>query len=93
MRLREEKIDSLSRQVLQFLRKHKDIKLKDKDIRIFLEIKRVITNDLKREDEIEEEARQLLEKHREKISTKYLDYQYLLRRAKAQLMKERGLVL
>lgn len=93
MRLREEKIDSLSRQILQRLRSLKEVKFKEKDIRIFLEIKRVVTLDLKREDEIEEEVRELLEKHRDKISTRDLDYQYLFRRAKAQLMKDRGLVM
>ncbi|MCD6386370.1 DUF507 family protein [Candidatus Sumerlaeota bacterium] len=91
MRLREEKIDSLSRQLLNFLRKHKDVTFKEKDIRVFLEIKRIITLDLKREDEIDEEVHELLKKYRERISSKDMDYQYLFRRAKAQIMKERGL--
>ena len=93
MRLKEEKIDSLSRQILNVLRSIPDITFKEKDIRIFLEIKKIITEDLKREEAIDEEVRILLEKYRERISTKDLDYQYLFRRAKAQLMKERGLIM
>ena len=93
MRLREEKIDNLSRQILNHLRKHPEVTMKEKDVRVFLEIKRVITNDLRKEDQIEEEVKELLERYREKISTKDMDYQYLFRKAKEQLMKERGLVM
>ena len=93
MRLREEKIDSLSRQILNQLRQTKGVTFKEKDIRVFLEIKRVITVDLKREDQIDEEARELLEKYRERISSKDMNYQYLFKRTKAQLMKDRGLVM
>ncbi len=93
MRLREEKIDNLSRQILNVMRKNKDVKFKQKDIRIFLEIKRVITIDLKREDQIDEEAREILEKYRERISRKDMNYQYLFRKTKEQIMKDRGLVM
>ncbi len=93
MRMREEKIDYLSRRILQVLRDNSNVSFEKKDIRIFLEIKRVITQDLKREEEIDEEVRELLEKYRERISNKDMDYQFLFRRAKSQLMKERGLVM
>jgi hypothetical protein len=93
MRLTREKIESLSRQLLHELKSRPDVKLLADESLAQLEIKSVIAADLRREDEIDGEVREILKKHSDRISRENMDYTILFRKIKQQMMRERDLVL
>jgi len=93
LRLKEEKIDSLAEKVIEMFKKdEKTIFLKDEE-KVRHAIKEVIREDLKREDDLDEEIRSLLEKHRDKIAWSNLDYQTLFQKTKKMLIRERKIVI
>lgn len=93
MRLKPEKIDHLSKIILQALDANSELALGDDRNAILALIRTVITNDLKAEDDIEEEARRTLEKHMNEIQRSGASYEKLLLKAKQQLARERKMVL
>jgi hypothetical protein len=93
MRLTREKIESLSQQLLKELKSKPDVKLTAEESRVLLEIKSVIVADLKREDEIDGEVREILKKHIDRITRENMDYSVLFRKIKQQIVRERDLVL
>lgn len=56
-------------------------------------IETIIINDLKREDELEKEAEALIKKHTANMHTNELDYEMLVKRAKYELAKRKGIKL
>jgi hypothetical protein len=56
-------------------------------------IEAVIVNDLKREDELEKEAEALIRKHTANIHSESLDFELLVKRAKYELAKKKGIKL
>jgi hypothetical protein len=93
MRLTKEKIESLSKQLLDELKKQPEVSFKADESLINLEIKTAITADLKREDEIDLEVREILKKHMNRINLENMDYSVLFRKTKQKIIKERGLVI
>lgn len=93
MRLRREKIDDLSFKILSELKKNPDVVIRGKEENVLHEIKNIITMDLEREDKLEDEVRDLLQKHMKQIYRDDISYIELVRKAKKQLARERGLVL
>jgi hypothetical protein len=92
MRLKPEKIDDLAAKILQGLKENSDVLIRGKEADIQREIKSVIIMDLKREDEIEEEARKILQQYMKRIYRDDISFTELLRKAKKQIGRERGLV-
>ena len=62
MRLRPEKIEHLAQVVVESLTQYPEVTLQESRDHLVGLVKRVITEDLRLEDEIEEEARRVLEK-------------------------------
>jgi hypothetical protein len=93
MRLRIEKIDYLANKITEELKKLKSVTFKAPDVQIAGTIRRVILNDLQREDEIEREAEELLRQHRQKIEFNNLSYSTLLHKAKQEIARRRKIVL
>lgn len=93
MRLTEAKIQSLSEQLLQVLSNHPQVKMRATPGQVALRIRSVITEDLRREDGLDEEVRRLLEAHLKGKNRLSIDYQALFKKAKAQLIRERKLVI
>ena len=93
MRLNPAKIDRLSEVVFESLAAHPEITIQEGRDMIVGLIRRVITEDLMAEDEIEEAAHLLLEPHREEIQRKGASYDKLLRKAKQKVAQERKMVL
>ena len=93
MRLKPEKIDDLSRKILEEFKNHEEIAFRMDEEEVLHEIKNVITVDLQREDDLEDEVREILQKHMNRIYRDDISYTDLVRKAKRQLAKERGLVL
>ena len=92
MRLKPEKIDDLANKILQGMKADADVLIRGDESAILHEIKNAILLDLQREDEIEEEERKILQQHLKRIYRDDIDFAELLRKAKKQIAKERGLV-
>ena len=93
MRLKEEKIRNIVEQIIDMLEKDdRAVFLKDTQ-EVLHAIKGVITDDLKREDELDEEVRSLLEAHRDKIAWGDVDYHALFQKTKKMLIRERKMVI
>lgn len=93
MRLTETKIQSLTDQLVAMLSQHPQVNIKGNESKVAFKIKTVILNDLRREDNLDDEVRELLEaalKGKNRVS---LDYNTLFKKAKAQLIRERRLVI
>ena len=93
MRLKTTKIDDLSQKILAEFKNHEEIAFRMDEEDVLHEIRNVITVDLQREDELEDEVREILQKHMNRIYRDDISYTDLVRKAKRQLAKERGLVL
>jgi hypothetical protein len=103
VRLRQEKIDSLARKVARALGELNRLELvapsDGKADRQHLidqvegAVRRVIVDDLRREDELEKEAEQILKQHQQRILRQNLSYNTLLAKTKAQLARERKIIL
>ena len=92
MRLKPEKIEDLAAKVLQGLKENSDVLLRGKEADIQREVKSVIIMDLKREEEREEEARKILQQYMKRIYRDDISFPELLRKAKKQIGRERGLI-
>ena len=92
MRLKPEKIEDLANKILQGMKEDSDALIRGAESDIIHEIKSAILLDLHREDEIEEEARKILQLHLKKIYRDDINFTELLRKAKKQIARERGLV-
>ncbi len=93
MRLKPEKIDNLAGKILQELKERPEVAFRADEEEILHEIKNVITTDLKREDELEDEVREILSKHMERIYRDDISFIELVRKAKRQIARQRGIVL
>ena len=93
MRLKPEKIEHLSVKILTELKNNPDVVFRAKEEDVLHEIKTIITKDLEREDQLEDEVRDLLQKHIKQIYRDDISYIELVRKAKKQLARERGFVL
>ena len=93
MRLKPEKIEDLASSIIEELEKNEEIAFRVNRDEIFHEIKNIITVDLQREDDLEEEVREILKQHMNRIYRDDVSFMDLVRTAKKQMAKERGLVL
>ncbi|MCX7019657.1 MAG: DUF507 family protein [bacterium] len=93
MRLKSEKIEYLARKIVQSCNGLKTMQIVQPEEAVTGVIKRVIIDDLRREDELEKEAEQILKQYRMKISLQNLSYSTLLTKTKQQLARDRKIVL
>jgi hypothetical protein len=57
------------------------------------EITNLITEEFQKEDQLDQEVREILSKHMEKIRRENIEYQTMFRMIKTKLAKERNIVL
>lgn len=93
MRLKPEKIEDLARKIVDEMKNNPEVLLRVPEEEIFHEIKNIIIMDLEREDKLEEEVHQILKQHMNRVYHEDISYTNLVRKAKKQLAKERGLIL
>jgi len=93
MRLRPEKVDYLAAKITEELKKLKTVTFRAPADQVMGTIRRVILQDLQREDEIEKEAEQLLSQHRQKIEFSNVSYGSLLQKAKQEIARRRKIIL
>ncbi len=93
MRLHPEKIDRLAELIHDHLSRLADVRLNAKREDVIHLIREIITEDLKAEDDIEAEARRILDEHQHMMRMRHVSYDQLLRKTKEKLARDRGMVL
>lgn len=93
MRLKPEKIEILAKKAVESISKMQKVKLLVPEEQIVGTIRRVITSDLQREDQLEKEAEAILRQHRLAIDRQNMSYSALLARTKQELARKNKIIL
>jgi hypothetical protein len=92
MRLNRNQIEHMAFIIVRSLTKEGKVILEDR-ARIVEGITNLITEELQKEDQLDQEVREILSKHMEKIRKENIEYQTMFRMIKTKLAKERNIVL
>ncbi|HSA96636.1 MAG TPA: DUF507 family protein [Acidobacteriota bacterium] len=92
MRLNKNQIEHLASVILRNLTKEGKIIIEDKP-RLLEEVTALLIDEFQKEDRLDQEVRELLSKHMEKIRKDNIEYQQMFKLIKARLARERGIVL
>ncbi|HEV8675781.1 MAG TPA: DUF507 family protein [Methylomirabilota bacterium] len=92
MRRREEIATRFSDAILKRLTTRKLVEIKD-EARVRVALQKLVIENLQTEDQIDTEARQLLQGYARDIREKGLDYRQLFSKTKEKLARDRGFVL
>ena len=92
MRRRDEIAARLSEVIVKRLITRRLVEVKD-ETRIRAALQKVIADDLQVEEQLDSDARQLLQTYARDIREKGLDYRQLFSKAKEKLARDRGFVL
>ena len=92
MRLNKNQIEHLGFLILRNLKKDGKVLIEEKTS-LLDEIIALITEEFQKEDQLDQEVRELLSKHIEKIRRENLEYQTMFRMIKTKLAKERNIIL
>lgn len=93
MRLKPEKVEHLARKIATEFKGLQRLEFVASPEQVEGAVRRIFLNDLKREDDLEKEAEQILKQYQQKIHMQNLSYNTLLNRTKQQLAREKKLVL
>jgi hypothetical protein len=92
MRLNKNQIEHLGSVILRNLVKEGKIIAEDK-AGLLDEITTLLIDEFQKEDRLDQEVREILSKHMEKIRRENIEYQTMFRMIKTKLAKEKGIVL
>jgi len=92
MRLNKNQIEHLASVILRNLAKEGKIIVEDKG-RLLDEVTNILVDEFMKEDRLDQEVRELLSKHMEKIRRENIEYQAMFKEVKKKLARERGIVL
>jgi hypothetical protein len=92
MRLNKNQIEHLAFIIVRNLNKEGKVILEDKN-KLVDGLIGLITDDFQKEDQLDQEVREILSKHMEKIRKENIEYQTMFRMIKTKLAKERNIVL
>jgi hypothetical protein len=92
MRLNRNQIEHMAFIIVRNLIQDEKIIAEDK-IKLHEEIVTLITDEFQKEDKLDQEVREILSQHMEKIRQDNIEYQTMFRMIKTKLAKERNLVL
>jgi len=92
MRLSKIQLEHMAFVIVRNLIQDEKIIAEDK-IKLHEEIFNLITEDFQKEDKLDQEVREILSQHMEKIRKDNIEYQTMFRMIKTKLAKERNLVL
>ena len=93
MRLTDDKVHALATKLTRMLNEHPKVTLKADVEQIAMRVRAVMIADLQREDALDQEVKTLLEQHLRGVNRASIDYEELFRKAKAQVIRERKLVI
>jgi hypothetical protein len=92
MRLNRNQIEHMASVIVRNLIRDEKILVDDKN-RLIDEIINLIQEEFVKEDQLDQEVREILSKHMEKIRRENIEYQTMFRMIKTKLAKERNIVL
>ena len=92
MKLNKNQIEHLSYTIVRNLHKDNKVLMEDRN-RLQDEITGLLIEEFQKEDQLDQEVREILSKHMEKIRKENIEYQTMFRMIKTKLAKERNLVL
>jgi uncharacterized protein len=92
MRLNKNQIEHLASVILRNLAKEGKIIVEDKG-RLLEEVTNILVDEFQKEDRLDQEVRELLSKHMEKIRKENIEYQAMFKEVKKKLAREKGIVL
>jgi hypothetical protein len=92
MRLNKNQIEHLGFLIIRNLQKEGKV-LIDERTAILDEVISLITEEFQKEDQLDQEVREILSKHMEKIRKENIEYQTMFRMIKTKLAKERNIIL
>ena len=92
MRLNKNQIEHLAFVILRNLSKEGKIIAEDRN-RLLEEMTNLILDEFMKEDKLDQEVREILGKHMEKIRRENIEYQTMFRMIKMKLARERNIVL
>jgi len=92
MRLNKNQIEHLGSMILRNLAKEGKIIVENK-ARLLEEVTVLLIDEFQKEDRLDQEVRELLSKHMEKIRKDNIEYQQMFKLIKSRLAREKGIVL
>jgi hypothetical protein len=92
MRLNKNQIEHLAFVMVRNLLKEEKIIVEDRN-KLIDELINLITDEFQKEDKLDQEVREILSQHMEKIRSENIEYQTMFRMIKTKLAKERDIVL
>jgi hypothetical protein len=92
MRLNKNQIEHLAFIMVRNLLKEEKIIVEDRN-KLIDELINLITDEFQKEDKLDQEVREILSQHMEKIRSENIEYQTMFRMIKTKLAKERNIVL
>ena len=92
MRLNKNQIEHLGFLILRNLQKDGKVLIEDKSA-LLDDMISLLTEEFQKEDQLDQEVRELLGKHMEKIRRENIEYQTMFRMIKTKLARERNIVL
>ena len=92
MRLNKNQLEHLASVILRNLAKEGKLIVEDKG-RLLDEVTGILMDEFMKEDRLDQEVRELLSKHMEKIRRENIEYQQMFKEVKKKLARERGIVL
>jgi hypothetical protein len=92
MRLNKNQIEHLASVILRSLTKEGKIIIEDK-ARLSEEVTNLLIDEFQKEDRLDQEVRELLSQHIDKIRKENIEYQQMFKMIKTKLAREKGIVL
>jgi hypothetical protein len=92
MRLNKNQIEHLAFLIIRNLQKDGKVLIEEKTSLVESLIG-LLTEEFQKEDQLDQEVREILSKHMEKIRKENIEYQTMFRMIKTKLAKERNIVL
>ncbi len=93
MRMKPEKVEYLAKKITERLHALKKLEFSAPDPQVEGTVYRVFLDDLRREEQIEHEAEEILRQHRQHINLRNLSYSTLLQKTKKELARQKKVVL
>jgi len=92
MRLSKNQIEHMAFSIIRNMLKENKILTEDKS-KLVADLDNLINNEFLIEDKLDQEVREILNKHIDKIRTENIEYQTMFRMIKAKMAKEKEIVL
>ncbi|MFW6131898.1 MAG: DUF507 family protein [Candidatus Aminicenantaceae bacterium] len=92
MRFNKNQIEHIAFVIIRNLYKREKISIENKN-KLLENLINLITEEFQKEDKLDQEVREVLNKHMEKIRDENIEYQTMFRMIKTKLAKERNIVL